>query len=116
MPQYLMSVWHEDDYEIDFSTPEAERIVLQVSKFNADLQLADAMVFACGLLPASAAAVVRAVGAAADWQQGGYSSAAEQMGGFWVVEAADDAAARDWAERAAAACEGPVELRPLQGG
>jgi len=116
MPRYLLSVWHDDDYDIDFSTPEAERIVMQVSKFNADLQLADAMVFGCGLLPASQAAVVRSGEAAADWQSGAYSTAPEQMGGFWVLEAADDATARDWAERAAAACEGPVELRPLQGG
>jgi hypothetical protein len=37
------------------------------------------------------------------------------MGGFWVIEAADMDAALAWAQKAATACEGPVELRPLQG-
>lgn len=25
MPKYLISVWHDDSYEVDFSTPEAQR-------------------------------------------------------------------------------------------
>jgi hypothetical protein len=37
------------------------------------------------------------------------------MGGFWVIEAADLDAALAWAGKAAAACEGPVEIRPFQG-
>jgi hypothetical protein len=43
-----------------------------------------------------------------------YAETKEQMGGFWVVEAADLDAALDWAAKAAAACEGPVEVRPTE--
>ena len=25
MPQYLLSVWHDEDYDVDFSTPDAQR-------------------------------------------------------------------------------------------
>jgi hypothetical protein len=25
MPQYLLSVWHDNDYDLDFSTPNAQR-------------------------------------------------------------------------------------------
>lgn len=45
---------------------------------------------------------------------GPYAETKEQMGGFWVIEAADLDAALDWAGQCAAACEGPVELRPMQ--
>ena len=45
---------------------------------------------------------------------GPYAETKEQMGGFWVIEAADLDAALDWARKAAAACEGPVEVRPMQ--
>jgi hypothetical protein len=38
------------------------------------------------------------------------------MGGFWVVEAADFDAALALAQKASAACEGPVEVRPIEGG
>jgi hypothetical protein len=45
---------------------------------------------------------------------GPYAETKEQMGGFWIIEAADLDAALDWSRKAAAACEGPVELRPMQ--
>ena len=45
---------------------------------------------------------------------GPYAESKEQMGGFWVIEAADLDAALDWARQGAAACEGPVEVRPFQ--
>ena len=38
MTQYLLSVWHDDDYELDFSSDEAQRMVAQVDAFNAELQ------------------------------------------------------------------------------
>jgi hypothetical protein len=37
------------------------------------------------------------------------------MGGFWVIEAADLDVALDLAARAAAASDGPIEVRPMQG-
>jgi hypothetical protein len=115
MPQYLLSVWHDDEYVVDFSTPDAQRMVAQVSAFNTDLESAGAWVFGGGLQPASTATVIRA-GATVSMTDGPYAETKEQMGGFWVLEAADFDTALDWAKRAAAACEGPVELRPLQDG
>jgi hypothetical protein len=46
---------------------------------------------------------------------GPYAETKEQMGGFWVIDAPDLDAALDLAGRAAAACEGPVEVRPMEG-
>ena len=46
---------------------------------------------------------------------GPYAESKEQMGGFWIIEVPDLDVALDWARRGAAACEGPVEVRPLQG-
>jgi hypothetical protein len=46
---------------------------------------------------------------------GPYAETKEQMGGFWMIEAPDLETALDWAAKAAAACEGPVEVRPAQG-
>lgn len=114
MAQYLLSVWHDDEYELDFSSEEAQRQVAQVGRFNADLEAAGALVFACGLQPASSAAVVR--GAEAETTDGPYAGSMVQMGGFWIIEAADRDTALDWGGRATAACERPVEVRPLQGG
>ena len=49
MTQYLMSVWHDDNYELDFSSDDAQRMVTQVSRFNDDLQASGAWVFGGGL-------------------------------------------------------------------
>lgn len=115
MPQYLLSVWHDEDYVLDFSSDDAQRVVAQVSAFNEDLTAQGAWVFAAGLHPASSATVLRGAGGQVSMTDGPYAESKEQMGGFWVIEAADLDAALDWGRRAATACEGPVEVRPLQG-
>jgi hypothetical protein len=115
MPQYMLSVWHDDDYAVDFSTPDAQRQVAQVNAFNDELQEAGAWVFAGGLRPASSATVVRADGGGVSMTDGPYAETKEQMGGFWVIEAADLDAALKLAGKATAACERPVEVRPLEG-
>ncbi len=115
MAQYLISVWHDEDYELDFTTEEAQRRVAQVGQFNTDLETVGAWVFAGGLHPASSATVVRSTGSDVSMTDGPYAESKEQMGGFWIVEAADTDAALEWGRRGATACEGPVEVRPLQG-
>ena len=115
MPQYLLSVWHDDEYDLDFSTPDAQRMSQQVGALNDEMQASGTWVFGAGLHPASSATVVRSGGADVSMTDGPYAESKEQMGGFWIIEAADLDAALDWAGRAAAACEGPVEVRPVQG-
>jgi hypothetical protein len=115
MAQYLMSVWHDEDYELDFSTPEAQRVTTQVGAFNDELTSAGSWVFGAGLHPASSATVIRATAGDVSMTDGPYAESKEQMGGFWIIEAEDLDAALAWATRAAAACEGPVEVRPVQG-
>ena len=115
MPQYLMSVWHDDDYDVDFSSPEAQRMFAQVGAVNDEMQATGAWVFGGGLVAASSATVVRSEGGTVSMIDGPYAETKEQMGGFWVIEAADLDAALAWAAKATVACEGPVEIRPFQG-
>jgi hypothetical protein len=115
MAQYLLSVWHDDTFEMDFSSDEAKRLFAQVDTFNEELQSSGAWVFAGGLHPASSATVVRSTGGDVSMTDGPYAESKEQMGGFWVVEAPDLDAALELARKGAAACEGPVEVRPFQG-
>lgn len=116
MPQYLLSVWHDDDYsDLDFNSEEMQRRVAQVSELNGELERAGAWLFGTGLHPASSATVVRATGGEVLMTDGPYAETKEQMGGFWMIEAPDLDAALEWAGKAAAACEGPVEVRPAEG-
>jgi hypothetical protein len=116
MTQYLMSVWHDEAYEVDLTSEEAQRNVARVGSYNEELMAAGAWVFAGGLHNASSATVLRAADGDVSMTDGPYAETKEQMGGFWVIEAPDLDAALDWARKATIACEGPVELRPFQDG
>src|SRR3954464_6108492 len=109
MPQYLLSVWHDNDYgDVDFASPLMERIGAQVGELNAELERAGAWVFGAGLRPRSSATVVRADGGGVAMTDGPYAETKEHIGGFWIIEAPDLEAALGWAAKATAACELPI--------
>jgi hypothetical protein len=45
---------------------------------------------------------------------GPFAEAKEQIGGFWIIRAADLDAALEWGQKATRACALPVEVRPFQ--
>ena len=67
-----------------------------------------------GLQPVSSATVVRVRGGEVVMTDGPFAQAKEHLGGFWVIQADDLDAALALAAKAAAACAGPVEVRPFQ--
>lgn len=116
MAQYLLSVWHDDEYVVDFTSEDMLRIGPQVGAFNEELEAAGAWVFGAGLQPASSATVLRVGESGVSMTDGPYAETKEQMGGFWIIEVADMDMALEWAGKATKACEQPVELRPMQDG
>jgi hypothetical protein len=113
MKQYLLSV-HMVDGEPLPSAEEMQRRYRDVDAFNDEVRQAGAWVFGGGLRPPSTATVVRSQGGQVVTTDGPFAEAKEQIGGFWVIGAADLDAALDWAARGSAACGGPVEVRPFQ--
>ncbi len=114
MAQYMISVWHDDEYVVDFSGDEIQRRVRQVTAFNEALTESGAFVFGGGLNPKSTATTLRFAEGSVAITDGPFAESKEQIGGFWVIEVADMDAALDWARRAALACEENLELRPFQ--
>ena len=113
MTQYLLSVYMTGD-EAEMSEDEIQVVYGQVDEFNAEVQAAGAWVFAGGLHPASSATVVQVKDGEVLTTDGPFPETKEQLGGFWVIEAADLDAALAWAAKGSAACMGPVEVRPFQ--
>ncbi len=114
MTQYLMSVWHSPDNPIPDDPEVMEKAFRQVDAFNAELIATGAWVFGGGLHAPESATVVRATDADPMMTDGPFAETKEYMGGFWVIEAPDLDAALAWAAKGAAACMGPVEVRPFQ--
>ncbi len=117
MSKFLLSVWHDEEYVVDFTTEEMQRIGPQVGAFNEELMASGSWVFGDGLQPASTAIVMRmSADGSVSATDGPYAETKEQIGGFWVLDVGDRDDALEWARKAALAVEGPVELRPFQDG
>ena len=113
MKQYLLSVHMVEGAPVP---PEAEiqRMYKAVDAFNREIMESGEWVFAGGLLPPDTATVVRAQGGKVVTTDGPFAESKEQIGGFWVVKAADLDAALEIAGRGSEACGGAVEVRPFQ--
>lgn len=106
---YLLSVYGD---ESQVPTGEAmNRLYKQVDEVNTQLRESGAWLYAGGLEPSKAASVYRPDSTVTD---GPYAETKEVLGGFWVIKTETEAEAQEWARKCAAACEGPVELRPFQ--
>ena len=113
MKQYLLSV-HGTHGEALPPAEVMQQMFEDVEKVNQEIRAAGAWVFAGGLTDPSDATVVRVEGGRALTTDGPFVETKEQLGGFWVIKAADLDAALAWAEKATAACGAPVEVRPFQ--
>ena len=111
MPQYLVAVYHRDDYD---PSVETEETIEKIHALNRELIAAGARKFACGLSPAGNAKSLRAQ---PDGKvlvtDGPYTETKEHMGGFWILEAADMDEALAWARKGAVACRASGEVREL---
>jgi hypothetical protein len=114
MTQYLLAV--TSSAEIDAAnaalTPEQLQPMFDtVNRFNDKLKDAGAWVFAGGLAPMESATRVDNTGAEPLITDGPFAESKEWIGGFWVIEAPDLDAARQWAVEGSKACGAVVEVR-----
>ena len=114
MKQYLLAVYSAEGGQDVMSEEEMQRAFQAVDDFNREVQAAGVWVFAGGLHPSSTATVVRAQGGQVITTDGPYAETKEQIGGFWVIKAADLDAALAIAGLGSQACRQPVEVRPFQ--
>ena len=111
MPQYLVAVYHPDDYD---PSVETEAMMEEIHALNREMITAGARKFACGLSPARDARSLRKQpGGEVLVTDGPYTETKEHIGGFWVLEAADLDEAIAWGQKAIVACRASVEVRPI---
>ncbi|MFZ0315274.1 MAG: YciI family protein [Candidatus Korobacteraceae bacterium] len=111
MPQYLVAVYHPDDYD---PCVETEAMMENIHALNREMIAAGARKFACGLSPVGKAKSLRAQ---PDGKvlvtDGPYTETKEHMGGFWILEAAHLDEALAWARKGAGACRASCEVREI---
>jgi hypothetical protein len=113
MAQYLLSVHNAGDPYT--SVEQREKAWADTGRVNEEMRTAGVWVYANGLMPAETAKVVRVRDGALERVDGPYLESKEHIGGFWILDVADEEEALAWAEKGAVACLGDVEVRPFQG-
>lgn len=113
MPRYLFAV-HHDDGVATMSPERQEQAWRETGAFNDRLEERGALVFAGGLALVDRARVIDDRDGAGRVTPGPAIEATRRLGGFWIVEAPDDATADAWAHEASRACNEPVEVRPFR--
>jgi hypothetical protein len=114
MTHYLLSVIHEWGLP-QLTEEEIQESFANTGVFNEEIKASGHWVFAGGLEPPSVATVVDNVNGANVITDGPYLETKEQLGGFWIIEAADLDEALALAARGSLACKNIVEVRPFQG-
>lgn len=112
MTHFLLSV-----YQPQGDLPPAEFLAAvgrDLQALNQELKAAGAWVFSRGLEAASEATVVQPRDQEVLLTDGPYIESKEHVGGFWIIQAADVAAALRWAAKAARATTLPIEVRALR--
>lgn len=111
MMKFFISAHLPDDF--DPSTMD-EQVGQNIHAFNAELEAAGALFFACGLAPSSMTKTVRSRPSGdALVTDGPYLETKEHIGGFLIIEANDMDEALAWARKGANAAQGTVEVRQI---
>src|SRR5262245_6363833 len=115
MTQYMLSVHHNSVEELEaFPEEDFPRLFAQVDAVNKEMEAAGAWVFGGGLELPDTSTTIRPQGDGDVFvTDGPFTETKEFIGGFWIIEAPDLDAAPEWAKKAAGACEGPVQVRPV---
>jgi hypothetical protein len=97
------------------SAPESamNEMMAAYGAYSQAMAQAGAMVGGERLRPSSAATTVRIANGKTQVLDGPYADTKEQIGGYFVIEAADLDAALSWAERCPGAAHGVIEVRPI---
>jgi hypothetical protein len=112
MTEYLILFNHE--WVPDYTEEEMAERSEAVKTLRAEMKRAGVYVFLGGLDDSAPVFSVDASGGAPVFSDGPYAETKEHLGGFTIVDVADEEEARTWAARAAAACGWPQEVRRFQ--
>jgi hypothetical protein len=112
MTEYLIAF--NNEWVPDYTEEEMAERSKAVSALRAEMKGAGVYVFLGGLDDSAPVFNVDASSGAPVFTDGPYAETKEHLGGFTIVDVADEGEARKWAGKAAAACGWPQEVRRFQ--
>ena len=112
--RYLCLIYDEEKKLAAMSKGESDAFMGEYFTFTEDIKKSGHYVGGEALQPVGTATSVRVRGGKMSTTDGPFAETKEQLGGFWIITAADLDEALRWAAKGAEACGNPVEVRPFQ--
>jgi hypothetical protein len=109
MTEYLIAF--NNEWVPDLTDEDFRRASKDVSALRAEMKAAGVLIFTGGLDDDAPVFGVDASSGTPTFTDGPYAETKEHLGGFAVVDVADEEAARLWAGKIAVACGWPQEVR-----
>jgi hypothetical protein len=113
--QFLLTLYAEEAGWEKMTKAQQEQGVAAYAAYTEALKQAGALKGSNRLQPIATATTVRVVDGKPQVLDGPYADTKEQLGGYYLIEAADLDAALSWAARCPGAGHGIVEVRPVWG-
>jgi hypothetical protein len=112
MTEYLIAF--NDEWVPDLTDEDLREASKRVRALRAEMTAAGVLIFTGGLDQDAPVFSVDASSGEPLFTDGPFVESKEHLGGFAVVDVADEKAARLWAGKIAVACGWPQEVRPFQ--
>ncbi|GAA0708626.1 YciI family protein [Dokdonella soli] len=111
--QYLLMLYASENGWNTLTKAEQKQGEAAYAAYTEALRKAGALVGSNRLQPVASATTVRLSGGKPQVMDGPYAESKEQLGGYYLIEAADLDAAIAWAARCPGSGHGIVEVRPV---
>ena len=112
--QYMLLIYNSDQEWAALPQERVETVMAQFRQYTGELAASGLLRAGSELTPSTTATTVRKQGGKLVLQDGPFAETKEQLGGYYLIEAADLDEALRWAERCPGAEIGCVEVRALQ--
>lgn len=111
--QYILLIYANEAEWFSMKPDEMQKAYGEYMKFSKELVDAGAMRGGSELKPINTATTVRVRNGKVLTTDGPFAETKEQLGGYYIIEAANLDAAIKWASKIPSALNGSVEVRPL---
>ena len=111
--QFMLLIYGQEDAWSSMSDEQRQTAMTEYIAYTQELRDAGSFVSGEPLQATQSAKTVRVRGAETLTTDGPFAETKEQLGGFYLIEVADEAEALEWAAKLPGAKHGSIEVRPL---
>jgi hypothetical protein len=111
--KYTLLIYDRENFWVNLSEQEQQSVIKEYGQFTEQIKASGHWVAGFQLYPTAAASSVRVRDGKSHVSDGPFAATAEQLGGYYLIEAKDQNEANDLAARVPSARFGTVEVRPV---